>query len=80
MFHDNPDSSRIFLKLLLIVLGLTLSRILNGKAGISADMALRLENVPGTRAEMWISMQAQYDLWITLQHSRPLIKNSSAPV
>lgn len=41
----------------------TLSRILNGKAGISADMALRLSSALGTSAEMWMNMQAQYDLW-----------------
>jgi addiction module HigA family antidote len=41
----------------------TLSRILNGKAGISAEMALRLADALGTSADMWIGMQAQYDLW-----------------
>ena len=40
-----------------------LSRILNGSAGISADMALRLRDALGTSAEMWINAQAQYDLW-----------------
>lgn len=39
-----------------------LSRILNGSAGISADMALRLRDALGTSVEMWINMQAQYDL------------------
>lgn len=39
------------------------SRILNGKAGISADMALRLSDALGTSAELWIGMQSQYDLW-----------------
>ncbi|BDO53879.1 addiction module antidote protein, HigA family [Escherichia coli TA008] len=40
-------------------LGITrtaLSRILNEKAGISADMALRLESALGTSAEMWTGM------------------------
>lgn len=40
-----------------------LSRILNGSAGISADMALRLKDALGTSAEMWVRMQGQYDLW-----------------
>lgn len=40
-----------------------LSRILNGSAGVSADMALRLRDALGTSAEMWLNMQAQYDLW-----------------
>lgn len=40
-----------------------LSRILNGSAGISADMALRLSEALGTSAELWAGMQTQYDLW-----------------
>jgi addiction module HigA family antidote len=40
-----------------------LSRILNGSAGISAEMALRLSEAFGTTPELWIGMQAQYDLW-----------------
>lgn len=40
-----------------------LSRILNGAAAISPDMALRLEGALGTSAEMWLGMQADYDLW-----------------
>jgi addiction module HigA family antidote len=41
----------------------TLSRVLNGKAGISASMALRLGAALGTSPDLWINMQAQYDLW-----------------
>lgn len=52
----------------------TLSRILNGNSGISADMALRLEAALGTSAEMWIGIQTQYDLWIASQTERPEIK------
>lgn len=47
-------------------LGITrvaLSRILNGSAGISAEMALRLADALGTSPELWTGMQAQYDLW-----------------
>ena len=40
-----------------------LSRILNGSAGISAEMALRLSEALGTSPELWIGMQAQHDLW-----------------
>jgi addiction module HigA family antidote len=40
-----------------------LSRILNGSAGISADMALRLSEAFGTSPELWAGMQTQYDLW-----------------
>jgi antitoxin HigA-1 len=40
-----------------------LSRILNGHAGISAEMAVLLSEALGTSAEMWAIMQARYDLW-----------------
>ena len=51
-----------------------LSRILNGSAGISADMALRLEAALGTSAEMWVRMQSQYELWMASKTERPVIK------
>ncbi len=41
----------------------TLSRILNGYAGFSAEMALRLSDALDTSPELWIGMQSQYDLW-----------------
>lgn len=40
-----------------------LSRVLNGKAGVSADMALRLAAALGGSAQSWLHMQANYDLW-----------------
>jgi addiction module HigA family antidote len=40
-----------------------LSRILNGNAGISAEMALRLSEALGTSPDLWIGMQGKYDLW-----------------
>lgn len=40
-----------------------LSRILNGSAGISAEMALRLSDALGTTPELWSGMQSQYDRW-----------------
>jgi len=39
------------------------NEIVNGKRGVTADFALDLERVLGTTAEMWVSMQAAYDLW-----------------
>lgn len=41
----------------------TLSRVLNGKAGMSAEMAVRLSAALGTSPESWLHMQAHYDLW-----------------
>jgi addiction module HigA family antidote len=41
----------------------TLSRLINGKAGVSAEMALRLAEAFGTSPELWLKLQMNYDLW-----------------
>jgi addiction module HigA family antidote len=41
----------------------TLSAILNGRAGISPEMAIRLSKAFDTTAESWLNQQLQYDLW-----------------
>ena len=41
----------------------TLSSLLNGRAGISPGMALRLSKVFGRTPEGWMRLQLQYDLW-----------------
>jgi addiction module HigA family antidote len=41
----------------------TLSSILNGRAGISPEMAVRLSIAFGTSAESWLNQQTQFDLW-----------------
>jgi addiction module HigA family antidote len=41
----------------------TLSGILNGRAGISPEMAVRLSLAFGTTAESWMNQQVQFDLW-----------------
>jgi antitoxin HigA-1 len=50
-----------------------LSRVLNGSAGISAEMALRLSDALGTSPELWSGMQSQYDLWLASKHRRKRI-------
>ena len=40
----------------------TLTKIVNGKSGISAEMAIRLTKAFGSTAETWVRMQASYDL------------------
>jgi addiction module HigA family antidote len=55
-----------------------LSALLNGRAGVSAAMALRLEAALGTSAEMWLEMQAGYDLWQARQHGRPKVERIAA--
>lgn len=52
-----------------------LSRVINGKAAISPEMALRLAQwVPGPSAETWLKMQLAYDLWQAEQRPRPKIE------
>lgn len=48
----------------------SLSRILNGNAGISAEMALRLSEAMGTSPELWLGMQSQYELWRASRRKR----------
>jgi addiction module HigA family antidote len=55
-----------------------LSALLNGRAGVSADMALRLEAALGTNAEMWVEMQANHDLWQARQRKRPRVRRIAA--
>lgn len=50
----------------------TLSAILNGRAGISPEMAVRLSIAFGTSAESWLNQQTQYDLWHAEQHRKEL--------
>ena len=41
----------------------TLSRIINGKAAITVEMAIRLSKALNTSAKVWLGMQQSYDLW-----------------
>ena len=57
-------------------LGITrvaLSRILNCKAGISAEMDLLLADALGTSAGFWSRMQVQYDIWQAKQKHHKVI-------
>lgn len=51
-----------------------LSRVINGRSAISADMAIRLAQWLGGNAETWLRAQAQYDLWHTASKKRIKIK------
>ena len=50
----------------------TLSAILNGHAGISPEMALRLSMAFDTTAESWLNQQTQYDLWTARKAKKKL--------
>ena len=57
----------------------TLSSILNGRTGISPEMAIRLSIAFNTTAESWLNQQVQYDLWQAEQHRAQLkVKRLSA--
>src|SRR5674476_211837 len=57
-----------------------LSRVLNGRAAISPEMALRLEGWLGVenggRADLWIAQQAAYDLWKARKAGAPKVKRA----
>ena len=60
-----------------------LSRVLNGRAAISPEMALRLEGWLGVenggRADTWIGQQAAYDLWKARKAGIPKVKRATLP-
>jgi addiction module HigA family antidote len=76
--HNPPHPGEILRELCLAPLGLsvtrtaaalgvsrkTLSAILNERAGISPEMAIRLSKAFDTTAESWLNQQMQYDLWL----------------
>ena len=59
-----------------------LSRVINGRAAISPEMALRLESWLGVenggRADLWVSQQAGYDLWQARKAGASKVKRASA--
>lgn len=84
--HNPPHPGEIIRELCLEPLGLsvtdaaaglgvsrkTLSSIINGRAGISPEMALRLAIALDTTPESWLNQQMQYDLWLAKQQSKDL--------
>jgi antitoxin HigA-1 len=81
--HNPPHPGEVIKELCLDPLGLTvtaaaeglgvsrraLSALLNGHAGISADMAIRLSKAFGRSPQSWLQLQLQYDLCDAEQHS-----------
>jgi len=58
----------------------TLSAVLNGHAGISPDMAIRLSKAFGRSPESWLQLQLQYDLWEAEQRSDAIkVKHFATP-
>ena len=50
------------------------SAIVNGRASVTPDMAMRLAVVFATEPETWVNLQAQYDLWDVSRKARPKVK------
>ncbi len=77
IMHNPPHPGEVIRELCLTPLGLsvtaaakalgvtrkTFSELLNGKSGISPEMALRLSIAFKTTPESWLNQQMQYDLW-----------------
>ncbi|HMB77472.1 MAG TPA: HigA family addiction module antitoxin [Kiloniellaceae bacterium] len=75
--HNPPHPGEVLRELCLEPLGITvtdaakalgvsrktLSTIINGRGGISPEMAVRLSVAFNTTAESWLNQQTQYDLW-----------------
>lgn len=92
--HNPPHPGETLREDILPALGLTvtqaaaqlgvtraaLSRVLNGRAAISPDMALRLEGWLGVkhggRADVWVAQQAAYDLWQARKAGVPKVRRA----
>ena len=86
LMHDPPHPGEVLKELCLEPLGLTvtdaakalgisrktLSMVVNGRAGISPEMAIRLSIAFDTSAESWLNQQLQFDLWHAEQHRSQL--------
>ena len=84
--HNPPHPGKIIMELCIKPLGITitetakaldisrktLSAILNSRANVSPEMAIRLSIAFGPSAESWINQQTQYDLWHAEQHRKEL--------
>ena len=93
LMHNPPHPGEVIKELCLEPLGIsiteaakalgvsrkTLSSIINGNAGISPEMAIRLSIAFNTSSESWLNQQTQYDLWKAEQHRKELrVKRLSA--
>lgn len=53
---------------------IALSRVLNGRAGISSDLAIRLELAGASTARFWMALQANYELSRAIEKRRPPVR------
>ena len=57
----------------------TLSRVINGRSAITAEMALRVGKWVGNGPDIWLRMQRQYDLWQPKKKGDPKVKKAKRP-
>jgi addiction module HigA family antidote len=55
-----------------------LSRVVNGRAGISPDLAIRLERAGVSTARFWMGLQSNYELAAALVHGQPEVERLAA--
>lgn len=81
VMHTPPHPGEVIRELCMAPLGLTvkdaaaglgvsrktLSALLNGRFGVSPEMAIRLSKAFGGSPESWLTQQVQYDLWQVMQ-------------
>jgi addiction module HigA family antidote len=86
LMHNPPHPGEVIKELCVEPLGLsvtdaakglgisrkTLSNIINGHAGISPEMAVRLSIAFNTSSESWLNQQLQYDLWFAEKERKKL--------
>ena len=58
----------------------TFSRVINGRAAITAEMALRVGKWVGNGPEIWLRMQGQYDLWQAKKKGVVKVKKARRPL
>ena len=86
LMHNPPHPGAFIRRICLVPLGLTVteaaeglgvsrntfSMLLNGRLGISPEMAIRLSKGFGGSPETWLQQQMQYDLWHVLQRKEKI--------
>jgi antitoxin HigA-1 len=73
-----PDMSVTAAALKIGVSRQAFSKLLNGRAGVSAEMAWRLSSALQTSAEFWMNLQQAHDLWQVRQAGLPKVESLAA--
>ena len=93
MLHDHPHPGETLREDVLLPLGIevteaahrlgmsrtSLSRVINGHAGISPDLAVRLERAGVSTARFWMTLQANYELSRAERRDQPNVIPLQSP-